>query len=272
MPRPDATGQALATLSTRKAATRPIVVILQIAFFVFAMAAWQFMTWIGWMDPFFFSRPADVALRIWDWVYGGFIWEHLAVTLTEAMLAFVIGTFLGVIFGLTFARVRLLAAVFNPYIRIFNALPRVILAPIFLLWFGLGISSKVALGVTLVFMVVFFNTYQGIREVSPVLLNNVRMLQASQRQLLRYVYLPSAMTWIFSSLHTSIGFALVAAVVGEYLGSARGIGFVVAQAEGVFDTPGVFAGLILTSVVVLGIDLLIERLENHLLRWRPPAS
>ena len=119
------------------------------------------------------------------------------------------------------------------------------------------------------FMVVFFNTYQGIREVNPVLLNNVRMLQASQRQLLRYVYLPSAMTWIFSSLHTSIGFALVAAVVGEYLGSARGIGFVVAQAEGVFDTTGVFAGLILTSVVVLGIDLLIERLENYLLRWRP---
>jgi NitT/TauT family transport system permease protein len=262
----------LATLSTRRPARRTTVVILQVAFFLFAMGAWQVLTTIGWLDPFFFSRPADVALRIWQWVYGGFIWEHLAVTLTEAMLAFIIGTALGVVFGLTFARVHLLAAVFNPYIRIFNALPRVILAPIFLLWFGLGISSKVALGVTLVFMVVFFNTYQGIREVSPVLLNNVRMLQASQRQLLRYVYLPSAMTWIFSSLHTSIGFALVAAVVGEYLGSARGIGFVVAQAEGVFDTTGVFAGLILTSVVVLGIDLMIERLENHLLRWRPPAA
>jgi NitT/TauT family transport system permease protein len=262
----------LATLSTRREARRTTVIILQIAFFVFAMGMWQVLTTIGWLDPFFFSRPGDVARRIWDWVYSGFIWEHLAVTLTEAMLAFVIGTLLGVAFGLTFARVRLLAAVFNPYIRIFNALPRVILAPIFLLWFGLGISSKVALGVTLVFMVVFFNTYQGIREVSPVLLNNVRMLQASQRQLLRFVYLPSAMTWIFSSLHTSIGFALVAAVVGEYLGSARGIGFVVAQAEGVFDTTGVFAGLILTSAAVLGIDLLIERLENHLLRWRPPSS
>jgi NitT/TauT family transport system permease protein len=262
----------LATLSTRRETRRGIVILLQVAFFVFAMGVWQGLTAIGWLDPFFFSRPGDVALRICNWVYSGFIWEHLAVTLTEAMLAFVIGTILGVMFGLTFARVRLLAAVFNPYIRIFNALPRVILAPIFLLWFGLGISSKVALGVTLVFMVVFFNTYQGIREVSPVLLNNVRMLQASQRQLLRYVYLPSAMTWIFSSLHTSIGFALVAAVVGEYLGSARGIGFVVAQAEGVFDTTGVFAGLILTSAVVLGIDLLIERLENHLLRWRPPSS
>jgi NitT/TauT family transport system permease protein len=263
--------ETVATGSTRREAGRPLIVSLQIAFFIFAIGSWQALTSIGVLDPFFFDRPGDVALRIWQWLSSGFIWEHLIVTLTEAMLAFVIGTVLGVIFGLTFARVRLLAAVFNPYIRMFNALPRVILAPIFLLWFGLGMPSKVALGVTLVFMVVFFNTYQGVREVNPVLVNNVRMLHASQRQLLRYVYLPSAMTWIFSSLHTSIGFALVAAVVGEYLGASRGIGFVVAQAEGVFDTTGVFAGLILTSVVVLGIDLLIERLEKYLLRWRPPA-
>lgn len=260
---------SVATATTRREAGRGLIVSLQFGFFIMSMLAWEAMASANWIDPFFFSKPSLIAGRIWDWLSSGFIYEHLITTLTEALLAFIIGTILGVIFGLTFARVRLLAAVFNPYIRIFNALPRVILAPIFLLWFGLGIASKVALGVTLVFMVVFFNTYQGIREVNPVLLNNVRMLQASQRQLLRYVYLPSAMTWIFSSLHTSIGFALVAAVVGEYLGSARGIGFVVAQAEGVFDTTGVFAGLILTSVVVLGIDLLIERLENHLLRWRP---
>jgi NitT/TauT family transport system permease protein len=266
----DSARTAAPPANARRELNRWLVILLQVLFFVFAMGAWQALTDTGILDPFFFSKPTDIAVRIWQWIVSGFIWEHLIVTLTEAMLAFAIGTILGVVFGLTFARVRILAAVFNPYIRVFNALPRVILAPIFLLWFGLGIASKVALGVTLVFMVVFFNTYQGVREVSPVLLNNVRMLQASQRQLLRYVYLPSAMTWIFSSLHTSIGFALVAAVVGEYLGAARGIGFIVAQAEGVFDTTGVFAGLILTSVVVLGIDLLIERLENYLLRWRPP--
>ena len=259
----------VATATTRREAGRPVILAMQVGFFVLTMVGWELMSSTGLLDVFFFSKPSLIAVRMWDWLSSGFIYEHLFTTLIEALLAFIIGTVLGVIFGLTFARVRLLAAVFNPYIRVFNALPRVILAPIFLLWFGLGIASKVALGVTLVFMVVFFNTYQGIREVNPVLLNNVRMLQASQRQLLRYVYLPSAMTWIFSSLHTSIGFALVAAVVGEYLGSARGVGFVVAQAEGVFDTTGVFAGLILTSVVVLGIDLLIERLENYLLRWRP---
>ena len=126
-----------------------------------------------------------------------------------------------------------------------------------------------ALGVTLVFFIVFFNTFQGIREVDPVVRNNARMLQATDRQLLLHVYLPSAMAWIFSSLHTSIGFALVGAVVGEYIGSARGIGYVVAQAQGIFDTAGVFAGLILTSAVVLLIDLAIHRLERYLLRWRP---
>src|SRR6266700_4099373 len=270
--KPDGAGpldETLATSSTRRKAGRGVIVALQIFTFVALMGAWQVMSAAKILDPFFFSRPSDIALRMWDWLASGFIWEHLAITLIEALLAFAIGTLAGVLFGLAFARVDLLAAVFDPYIRILNALPRVILAPIFLLWFGLGIASKVALGVTLVFFVVFFNTYQGVREVDLVLLNNARMLQASDRQLLRHVYLPSAMAWIFSSLHTSIGFALVGAVVGEYLGAARGIGYVVAQAEGVFDTTGVFAGLILTSAVVLCIDLGIERLERYLLRWRP---
>jgi len=268
---PPASGEegGLASASVRRKAGSHVVIALQIVTFLVLMAAWQALSAAKILDPFFFSRPSDIALRIWEWLSSGFIWEHLAVTLIEALLAFALGTLFGIAFGLAFARVELLAAVFDPYIRIFNALPRVILAPIFLLWFGLGIASKVALGITLVFFVVFFNTYQGVREVDLVILNNARMLQASDRQLLRHVYLPSAMAWIFSSLHTSIGFALVGAVVGEYMGAARGVGYVVAQAEGVFDTTGVFAGLILTSAVVLCIDLAIERLERYLLRWRP---
>lgn len=250
---------------------RVLTLPLQIGVFVGLCAVWQILADTETIDPFFFSRPSEIASQVWRWMVSGYIWPHLAVTLAEAMMAFVIGTVAGVAAGLAFARIELLAAVFDPYIRILNALPRVILAPIFILWFGLGMASKVALGVTLVFFVVFFNTFQGIREVDPVALNNARMLQATDRQLLRHVYLPSAMAWIFSSLHTSIGFALVGAVVGEYIGSARGIGYVVAQAQGVFDTAGVFAGLILTSAVVLVIDLAIHRLERYLLRWRPRA-
>ncbi len=256
--------------TTRRKPLNPLLVLsLQVAVFALVMGLWQGLVAWGVLDSFFFSRPTDIVAQMVKWVVTGFIWPHLATTLAEALMAFVIGTVFGIGAGLALARVELLARVFDPYIRILNALPRVILGPIFILWFGLGMASKVALAVTLVFFIVFFNTFQGIREVDPVVLNNARMLQASERQLLRYVYLPSAMAWIFSSLHTSIGFALVGAVVGEYLGAARGIGYVVAQAEGVFDTTGVFAGLILTSAVVLLIDLGINRLERYLLRWRP---
>jgi NitT/TauT family transport system permease protein len=265
------TGHGLATAAIRQKAGPGTILALQLLTFGLLMGLWEAGSRSGFLDPFFFSRPSDIALKILDWLTGAMIWEHLFTTLIEAMLAFLIGTVAGIVFGLAFARVDLIAAVFDPYIRILNALPRVILAPIFLLWFGLGIASKVALGVSLVFFVVFFNTYQGVREVDPVILNNARMLQASDRQLLRHVYLPSAMAWIFSSLHTSIGFALVGAVVGEYMGAARGIGYLVAQAQGVFDTTGVLAGLILTSAVVLCIDLGINRVERYLLRWRPRA-
>ncbi|MGH7070994.1 MAG: ABC transporter permease [Acetobacteraceae bacterium] len=267
--RPAGSGGRIARTQARRRPSRWVIVTLQVGFLTAFIGIWQGLAAAGVLDPFFFSKPSAIGLKLWQWMASGYIWPHLGVTLLEALLAFIIGTISGVIAGFALARVELLAAVFDPYIRTFNALPRVILAPIFILWFGLGIASKVALGVTLVFFIVFFNTFQGVREVNPGVRDNVRMLQANDWQMVRHVYLPSAMAWIFSSLHTSIGFALVGAVVGEYIGSARGIGYVVAQAEGVFDNAGVFAGLILTSVVVLLIDLGINRLERYLLRWRP---
>jgi sulfonate transport system permease protein len=268
---PDATtGPETAAISPQSRRTnRMLTLALQIGVFAALVGGWQILADTGAIDAFFFSRPSEIAAQTGRWLVSGFIWPHLAVTLAEAMMGFVIGTVAGLVAGFAFARVELLARVFDPYIRIFNALPRVILAPILILWFGLGMASKVALAVTLVFFVVFFNTFQGIREVDPTVVNNARMLKASDHQLMRHVYLPSAMAWIFSSLHTSIGFALVGAVVGEYIGSSRGIGYVVAQAQGVFDTASVFAGLILTSAVVLLIDLGIHRLERYLLRWKP---
>ncbi len=233
------------------------------------LALWQIGVTNRWLDKFFFSRPSDVAERVWKMFATGSVWAHLATTMTEAALSFTIGVFAGVVFGFLLARKRWLAALLDPYIRIANALPRVVLAPIFLLWFGLGIWSKVALGVTVVFFIVFFNTYQGVREVDEVQLNNARMLGASERQLIRHVLIPSALTWIFSSLHISIGFAIIAVVVGEYLGASRGIGYTIAQAEGVFDTTGVFAGMTILAGVVLLVGAGVDRLERWLLRWKP---
>jgi NitT/TauT family transport system permease protein len=221
---------------------------------------------------FFFSTPLDVLARCWKLFATGEIWHHLWITLLETILAFLAGAFGGILFGFLFARRELLAAVFDPYIKAANALPRVVLAPIFALWFGLGIWSKVALGFTLVFFIVFFNVYQGVREVSPVVLANARMLGMNERQLLRHVYWPAALTWMFSSLHTSVGFALVGAVVGEYLGSSAGLGYKIQEAESVFDVTGVFAGMLILSVFVIIIDLVVTLVENRLLAWRPVSA
>jgi NitT/TauT family transport system permease protein len=217
---------------------------------------------------FFFGDPLKVALRVVKWFADGSIWYHLWITLSESILAFLLGAIGGILFGFWFARRPLLAAVFDPYVKAANALPRVVLAPIFALWFGLGIWSKVALGITLVFFIVFFNVYQGVKEVSQPVLANARMLGMNDRQLLRHVYLPSALSWMFSSLHTSVGFAVVGAVVGEYLGSAAGLGYLIQQAEGVFDVTGVFAGMFVLMAFVLIVDWLVTLIEKRLLAWR----
>eukprot|EP01132_Coremiostelium_polycephalum_P001793 gene1793-2215_t len=221
---------------------------------------------------FFFAEPLAVGKRMIQWFMEGSIWYHLGITLTEAALAFIIGSLGGVIIGFWFARKPLLAAVFDPYVKAANALPRVVLAPIFALWLGLGIWSKVALGVTLVFFIVFFNVYQGVKEVSPAVLSNARMLGMNERQLLRHVYMPSALSWMFSSLHTSVGFAVVGAVVGEYLGSAAGLGYLIHEAESVFDVTGVFAGMFVLMGFVILVDWLVTLVENRLLVWRPRTS
>jgi NitT/TauT family transport system permease protein len=250
---------------------------LQLLVAIVALALWQFLATVPvfgkiLLPPFFFSNPVDVGGQIVSWFYSGVIWKHLAITLWESILAFAIGSAGGVMVGFWFARKPLVAAVFDPYVKMANALPRVVLAPIFTLWLGLGIWSKVALGVTLVFFIVFFNVYQGVKEVSQTIRDNGRMLGMSERQLMRHVYWPSALSWMFSSLHTSVGFAVVGAVVGEYLGSAAGLGYLIQQAEGVFDVAGVFAGMFVLSAFVILIDIAVTLVERRLLVWRPAAA
>jgi sulfonate transport system permease protein len=248
--------------------SRTVVLASQVAVGVAALGLWQALVAVKVLDPFFVSRPSDIAGRIATWTTSGTLWTHLAVTLEESLLGLVIGAALGVSLGFSLARSPFFAGVFDPYIKMLNAIPRVVLAPLFLLWFGLGIWSKVALAVTLVFFVMFFNTYQGVRDADRVLIDNVRMLGATERQLVRHVLIPSALTWIFSSLQTSLGFAMVGAVVGEYLGATRGLGYVISQAEGTFDTTGVFAGMTVLGVVVVIVSAGVTRLERWLLHWK----
>lgn len=251
---------------------------LLVAVFVF----WWLMTKPGLVPPFFFENdsqaafffgePDQIFLRIWEWFAGGEIYRHLFVTLYETLMAFVIGTVSGLFVGLWLARAPTAAAVLDPFIKGLNSMPRVILAPIFAVWFGLGPASKIALGVTLVFFIVFFNVYQGVREVNPTVLASARMLGATNRQLMRTVYIPSAMSWVFSSLHTSVGMAFVAAVIGEYLGSAEGVGYLILQAETTFDMNTVMAGILVLTAFALVIDRAVTELERRFMRWQPAVK
>lgn len=258
--------------------------LCQTAVLVLVLLAWQWAS-RDQQVAFFIGEPVQVLGRLWSWFvpFGqgasllfpdglagrADIYPHLGVTLLETVLAFGIGTVLGLASGLWLALAPTASAILEPYVKAANSMPRVILAPIFGLWFGLGIWSKVALAITLVFFVVFFNVYQGVKEVSPVVLANARMLGANRRQLLRTVYLPSAMAWVFSSLHTSVGLAFVGAVVGEYLGSARGVGYLILQAEGTFDVNTVFAGIVVLTVCALLLDGAVGVLERRLMKWQP---
>ena len=251
------------------------LLFLQLLVGVVALGLWQLFATVPifgtvLLPPFFFSTPVDVGARIYKLFAGGTVWKHLWVTLERIDPRLRDRLARWACWSASGSRAsRLVAAIFDPYVKMINALPRVVLAPIFTLWFGLGIWSKVALGVTLVFFIVFFNVYQGVREVSPAVLANARMLGMNERQLMRHVYWPSALSWMFSSLHTSVGFAVVGAVVGEYLGSAAGLGYLIQTAEGNFEVAGVFAGMFVLVVFVLVIDALVSVVERRLLVWRP---
>jgi NitT/TauT family transport system permease protein len=255
----------------------------QVGLLLALLGFWHVMTVPGLIPPmmfdndsqaaFFFGEPLKVAERIWAWfVTDADIYQHLGVTLAETMMAFAVGAGLGLGGGLWLALTPMASAILEPYIKAMNAMPRIILAPIFSVWFGLGMGSKVALGVTLVFFIVFFNVYQGVKEVSPVVLANARMLGADRRQLLRHVYLPSATSWVFSSLHTSVGLAFVGAVVGEYLGSSQGVGYLILQAEGSFDINTVMAGIVVLTAFALVLDSVVGKVEKRLMKWQPKSG
>lgn len=245
---------------------------IQVIILVVVFGSWQIAAMREWIDPFFFPKPSDVAVQVVTWLVTAKFYHHLITTLTETVLGYVIGTGLGVAGGIWLGLSARSSRILDPFIKALNAIPRVVLAPLFVLWLGLGIWSKVALAVTLVFFITFFNAIQGVREVNPAVLANARVLGASRRELLRHVYFPAAASWILSSLRTSVGFAVVGAVIGEYLGASAGLGYLISQAEGNFNSTGVFAGIVILAAFVLVIDLVLDVAEHRLIAWRPKQN
>ena len=246
--------------------------LIQITLLAVILGGWQLGVTTGVIDRFFFPAPLDIVQQVITWVIDPGFYKHVGITLSETVLGYLIGTGLGVAEGVWLGLSPFTARILDPFIKAINAIPRVVLAPIFVLWLGLGLWSKVALAVTLVFFVTFFNAMQGVREVNPVVLSNTRILGARRSDLLRHVYFPAAASWILSSLRTSVGFAVVGAIIGEYLGASAGLGYLIARAEGNFDAVGVFAGIIILAVFVLIIDLLLDVAEKRLITWRPKAG
>jgi NitT/TauT family transport system permease protein len=251
---------------------------MQLAILVFVLVVWELGARTRYdeehflIDPFLWSRPLRIWTRILEWIGDGTILRNVFTTLYEAAVGFVLGVAAGVVAGFLLGRSDFWARVLRPYIQVINALPRLVFTPIFFILFGLGPNSKIALSFSLVFFIVFFNAYQGVREVDRNVFNNALMLGAKGRQMTRHVLLPSAMSWILISLHTSVGFAMVGAIVGEYLGSSTGLGHIINQSEGNLDTTGVFAGLIVLSAVVVLVELLVTQIERRLVKWKPPPA
>jgi NitT/TauT family transport system permease protein len=246
----------------------------RIALAIIVVGGWQWFTEAGWVDKFFFGQPSAIWAALTklftDGTAFGSIWENLWVTVQEAFLGFLLGTVVGVVLGILLGSNKYLSSVVGPYIRIVNSIPRIVLGSIFIVAFGLGVFPKVLLAAVLVFFVVFFNAFQGVREVDPNLVANVRVLGASPFQVVRHVTIPSAMTWIIASLHTAFGFAIIGALVAEVLGAQKGVGLIISQAQGTFDPNTVFACMVIIAIVTLAAEFLISLLERSLLKWRPP--
>lgn len=255
---------------------RIAIIVAQVVVLIFVFGGWQLFTSLKIVDPFFFGQPSGIVRTAWQWVQHGTnqgsIWLQIYTTMEEAVFGFFIGVAAGIVVGVLLGQFRFLSEVLSPYIKAVNALPRIVLGALFVIVLGLGISSKIVLASFLVFFVVFFNAYQGVREVDGNLVNNARVLGASRMQVIRNVVLPSAMTWIIASLHVAFGFAVIGAIVGEVLGAQHGLGVLITDSQNNFNTDGIFAGMIIIGLIALVAEWLISLLERRLLAWRPQMS
>lgn len=267
---------AVVAASRERARRRARAVRLcQLAILAAVLGVWQIGAWLKLIDPFFFGSPIGIVLRLADWAVRGTafgsLWYQIWVTLEESLLGFACGVVGGIVVGVLLGEIPFLAEVTGPYIKIVNALPRIVLGSIFIMWLGLGLASKVLLAAVLVFFVVFFNAFQGVRSVDRNLVANVRVLGASRLQVVRHVVLPSALGWIIASLHVALGFAIIGAIVGEFLGAQHGLGLVIATAQNTFDANGVFAAMLIIGILALSAEAVMSVLEKRLLAWRPPS-
>ena len=262
---------------------RARVLLWRLAILIVLVGAWEWLTGIKaisktpglyWIDPFFVSRPSLIVKRFAylasDQVRLS-IWQMALSTVQSTLWGFLAGVGSGFVVGLVLGRNDRLARIFEAYIVAFNSLPRIALVPLITMVFGFGLLAKVVLAWTIVFFIVFFNTFQGARTVDADLIYSARFLGAGERQIMRTVIIPSALGWTFAALTPSISFALIGVVVGEFLGgeSGGGLGYLIIQSLGTLNAADMMVALVSLGVIGIVMALGIKQLERRLLRWRP---
>jgi NitT/TauT family transport system permease protein len=265
-----------ATARRKRRNRRRVVWVARVATFVVVFGGWQLLASQKVIDPFFWGKPTGIVKQLSDWVNHGTPYGSLGlqiwITMKEAVLGFLYGVVAGVAAGVLLGQSRFLSDVFGPYIKVLNAIPRIVLGALFTVALGLGTTSKVALAAVLVFFVVFFNAFQGVREVDRNLLANARVLGASRLEVTRHVVLPSALTWIIASLHVAFGLSIIGAIVGEFLGAEKGLGLLIANSQNNFNPDGVFAAMFIIAAIALSAEAVIAQLERRVLSWRPASQ
>jgi NitT/TauT family transport system permease protein len=241
------------------------------AIIIVGLALWEFTSG-RLIKPFWISSPSEIWRQLGTWIATGELWLHVEVTLTETVMGFAFGAISGVAVGLALGLNRRLAAILDPFIVAFYSLPKIALAPLFILWFGVGLTSKVVLATFVVFFLVFYNTYAGTLAVEAELVDVLRLMGARRSQIVRKVILPSAMIWIFTGMKSSVPYALIGAVVGEMMASNKGLGYLIEAAAGQYDTGGVFAALFVLMIIATGLHSLLKQSERLLLRWKEEGN
>lgn len=244
------------------------IILWRLVLGVSLLGVWEAAS--GWLfDSFWLSQPSEIAAYLWKSLLSGQLLSDMALTFQATAYGYVLGAIGGLLFGLLLAQSETMALILRPYIMAIYGIPRIALAPIFILWFGIGLISKVMMAAMMTFMLVFFNTYEGVRAADVDLKNVARVLGASRWKLFIHVTLPNASPWIIAGLRISIPQALVAAVVAEFIASIGGLGYRLMETTSSLDTPGTMAGILVLMVVVMVLNTVLDRAENYLLRWRP---
>ncbi len=231
------------------------------------LALWEAAGRAGWLNPLFAPSPSKVWVALVDLFADGRIWPHLEATFSAALGGLALGIVVGVLLGVAAALIPLVAELLEPVMSVLNAIPRVILAPLFVIWLGIGIASKVALSFILVAVLIFFTVYTGIRQVDRKLVERVVTLGGNRLALVQHVYLPSVTAWVLGNLKVAVGFAFTGACVGEFVAATHGLGYLLSFAQSTYNAALMFALILLILVVVMLIFVIAGRLERHLLRW-----